>query len=84
MKIDVEGAELDVLLGVEPQDWPKIRQVSVETHDIDGRLDQVCGILEQMGLTATPRQHWPFEGTDIHMVHGVRARIRGSGPPVPL
>lgn len=84
MKIDVEGAELDVLLGVEPQDWPKIRQVSVETHDIDGRLDQVCGMLEQAGLTATPRQHWPFEGTDVHMVHGVRARIRGSSPPVPL
>jgi hypothetical protein len=33
------------------------------------------------GLTATPRQHWPFEGTDIDMVHGVRARIRGSARP---
>jgi FkbM family methyltransferase len=27
LKIDVEGAELDVLRGVLPADWPRIRQV---------------------------------------------------------
>jgi FkbM family methyltransferase len=82
LKIDVEGAELDVLVGVEAQDWPKIRQVSVETHDIDGRLDQVCSMLNQAGLAAAPEQHWPFEGTDIHMVHGIRATHPASSETV--
>ena len=27
LKIDVEGAELDVLRGVQPADWPRIQQV---------------------------------------------------------
>lgn len=28
LKIDVEGAELDVLHGIHPEDWPRIHQVS--------------------------------------------------------
>ena len=28
LKIDVEGAELDVLRGIDQKDWPTIRQVS--------------------------------------------------------
>ncbi len=32
LKVDVEGAELDVLRGVDPQDWARIRQVVVEVR----------------------------------------------------
>lgn len=28
LKIDVEGAELDVLRGIRPEDWPRISQAS--------------------------------------------------------
>ena len=28
LKIDVEGAELDVLRGIRPEDWPRICQAS--------------------------------------------------------
>src|SRR5262249_60403938 len=38
LKVDVEKAELDVLEGIEATDWPRIRQVVVEVHDLDGRL----------------------------------------------
>jgi FkbM family methyltransferase len=41
LKIDVEGAEYDVLQGVGASTWPKIRQVVLEGHDIDGRLARI-------------------------------------------
>jgi len=50
LKVDVEGAELDVLRGVGPA-WPKVRQVVLEGHDIDGRLAEVTAILEAAGFT---------------------------------
>ena len=33
LKIDVEKSEMDVLLGIEIEDWSKIKQVFVEVHD---------------------------------------------------
>ncbi|NEQ63560.1 MAG: FkbM family methyltransferase, partial [Moorea sp. SIO4A1] len=35
LKIDVEKSELDVLLGIEAQDWQKIKQIVVEVHDLE-------------------------------------------------
>lgn len=32
LKIDTEGAEKEVLAGIAPEDWPKIRQLLVEVH----------------------------------------------------
>jgi FkbM family methyltransferase len=32
LKVDTEGAEFDVLAGVEAADWPRIRQLMVEVH----------------------------------------------------
>ena len=50
LKIDVEKAELDVLNGIADDDWPKIRQVVVEVHDIAGRVAQVRDLLKQRGF----------------------------------
>jgi FkbM family methyltransferase len=38
LKIDVEGSETDVLAGISPDDWPRIRQITLETdqHQLDG------------------------------------------------
>ena len=41
LKIDVERAEKEVLQGILPSDWPKIRQVAMEVHDVDGGLQTV-------------------------------------------
>jgi len=51
LKIDVEGAELDVLHGIDPPQWPLIRQILLEVQDLDGRLDTVCALLTTHGLT---------------------------------
>lgn len=50
LKIDAEGEELEVLRGIEPDDWPKIRQVVVEVHDVDGRLSDITTLLREHGF----------------------------------
>jgi FkbM family methyltransferase len=73
LKIDVEGAELDVLLGIEARHWPLIHQVVMELQDLDGRLDEVCGLLARHGLRPTARLA-PLLDPDVrtHVVHAAR------------
>ena len=68
LKIDVEKAEWDVLLGIEPQDWPRIRQVVVEVHDLGGRLGRVLALLEGHGFECVVEQESMLEGTGIHSI----------------
>lgn len=49
LKIDVERAELDVLMGIADQDWQQISQLVIEVHDIDGRLDVVSRLVRTKG-----------------------------------
>lgn len=50
LKIDVEGSEADILLGIEESDWPKIRQLMVEVHEPAGEVfDEVTRCLESHG-----------------------------------
>jgi FkbM family methyltransferase len=50
LKIDVEGPELDVLLGIGPAVWPMVHQVVMETHDRDGRQAVIEAVLRTNGL----------------------------------
>lgn len=45
LKIDVERGEMAVLEGILDEDWPKIRNVVVEVHDIEERRQKVCDLL---------------------------------------
>ena len=51
LKIDVEGAELDVLRGITAEDWAKVQVAVIEVHDKDGHLAPVREILRANGLT---------------------------------
>ncbi len=51
LKIDVEGAEWDVLRGITARDWPRIAQVVAEVHDEDGRVARVETLLRAQGFT---------------------------------
>jgi hypothetical protein len=58
-KIDVEGAEEQVIAGVADADWPRIRQLVVEVHDVDGRLARLTRRLEDAGFAVThAREDW--------------------------
>jgi FkbM family methyltransferase len=81
LKIDVEGAELDVLRGVQWDDWPKIKRLAAEVHDRDNRVETIRELLVQSGFEhVEARQEWPFEGTGIYAVcaarHPARRRTR--------
>ena len=74
LKVDVEGAELDVLRGVDAEHWPRIRSVILEVHDIDDRVAEVTGLLRSFGFDdVRVAQEWVFEGTNVHMVSGWRS-----------
>jgi len=59
LKIDAEKAELDILQGIQPDHWPKIRQVVLEVHDIAGRLDTVTALLRHQGFSEVIAQQEP-------------------------
>ncbi len=50
LKIDVEGAELDVLHGARAEQWAGIRSVVLEANDLDGRLAGIRAFLAERGL----------------------------------
>jgi amino acid adenylation domain-containing protein/FkbM family methyltransferase len=76
LKIDVERAEIDVLLGIEPQDWSKIDQVIVEVHDIDERLSKTLGLLREQGFHVEERQSHSLLGTNLFNVFATRSARR--------
>ncbi|HEY4452922.1 MAG TPA: FkbM family methyltransferase [Pseudonocardiaceae bacterium] len=53
VKIDVEGAEADVLAGIGDADWRRIRQVVVEVQDLDDAPSTVPSVLAEHGFTVT-------------------------------
>lgn len=53
LKVDVEGAELDVLGGIEPADWQRVRNVQMEVADFDGQMEQVERLLTEHGFAVT-------------------------------
>jgi hypothetical protein len=74
MKVDVEGAEWAVLQGIEASDWPRIRQLAVEVHDVDGRVERMRALLEEKGYEVVVEQDWRgLELQGIWMIYARRA-----------
>lgn len=74
-KIDVEGAEEQVLDGIVDTDWPRIRQFVIEVHDVNGRLDRMAMKLRSRGYLVTiDREDWSLhELMGISTIYAVRA-----------
>ncbi|HYF03151.1 MAG TPA: FkbM family methyltransferase [Patescibacteria group bacterium] len=67
MKIDVEGAEFDVLQGIADGDWPKIRQFVIEVHDIDNRVKAMTEFLQSRNYTVVVDQ----EDWELHKLMNI-------------
>jgi FkbM family methyltransferase len=74
MKIDTEGSELDVLLGIEAQDWSKIKQFVIEVHDIDHRVEKITDLFAQQGYqTYVKQEDWHvLKLMNIYAVYAIR------------
>jgi FkbM family methyltransferase len=73
LKIDVEKGEADVLAGIADEDWPRIRQVVVEVHDLHNcRVSTVSALLRRHGFDVAVDQEAILRGTDIFNVYAVR------------
>ncbi|MCC7126095.1 MAG: FkbM family methyltransferase [Acidobacteria bacterium] len=67
LKIDAEKSELDVLEGIADADWPKIQQVVMEVHDIDGRLVRIRKLLGAHGIGPVVTAQEPaLRGSNVH------------------
>jgi amino acid adenylation domain-containing protein/FkbM family methyltransferase len=72
LKVDVEKSELNVLLGVDDEHWPIIRQVAAEVHDSDGRLEQIVALLGGHGFRVVVDTAPALAGTGLVTVRALR------------
>ncbi|HEX8475514.1 MAG TPA: FkbM family methyltransferase [Pyrinomonadaceae bacterium] len=72
MKIDVQKSELDVLEGLDAADWPKVRQIVIEVHDLAGRLNQITTLLKERGFNVRVEQDDMYEGSILYNLFAVR------------
>src|SRR5262249_6599879 len=79
LKIDVQKSELEVFEGIGPGDWPKIRQIVVEVHDIEGRLSRIKALLESQGYQQSVEQDQLLEGTNQYTIYARRTVESGHG-----
>jgi len=74
LKIDVEKSELEVLRGIADRDWPRIKQIVVEVHDIGGRLAEVTNLLEERGFRIAIEQDTSLQETPLYNIYARRAQ----------
>ena len=73
LKIDVEKSELDVLLGIEAQDWQKIEQIVVEVHDLEHRLQKITTLLKEHGFSEIKVEQEPMlKGSNLFNLYAWR------------
>ena len=73
LKMDCEGQEWDVLMGIEDEHWPLIESIVMEVHDVDGRADEVRSLLNQKGFTKiTGEKEKSLEQTNLINLYAVR------------
>ncbi|HEY0858679.1 MAG TPA: amino acid adenylation domain-containing protein, partial [Albitalea sp.] len=72
LKVDVESAEEAVLHGIAPAHWPRIGQVVMEVHDVEGRLARIVSLLRGQGFEVRAEQDPTLRETALHDVYARR------------
>jgi FkbM family methyltransferase len=74
LKINVEKSELNVLRGLGPQDWPRIRQLVIEV-DIKENLAPITTLLEEQGFEVLVEQDPLLRKTELCYVYAIRPSV---------
>ncbi len=77
LKINVEKSELEVLLGICANDWPKIRQLVIEV-DQQEKIADITTLLERQGYEVLVEQDPLLRNTDLCYVYAIRPSTSGS------
>ena len=77
LKVNVEKSELDVLLGVDAADWPRIRQLVVEV-DRQENLKPITNLLQRQGFEYLVEQDPLLKNTALCYVYAIRPSAQGS------
>lgn len=72
LKANVERAEWDCLLGVREEHWPRVRQVSLQVHDLNGRVGRARSFLAARGFEVSVYKEPRFAECCLYMVYGAR------------
>jgi FkbM family methyltransferase len=72
LKIDVEGAELEVLNGVDTRHWPLIHQTVIEVESFAEKEPDVRALLESKGFRVESVQDEAQKAGRFGMVYAVR------------
>jgi phthiocerol/phenolphthiocerol synthesis type-I polyketide synthase E len=72
MKMDVQKAEWEILQGIAEEDWPKIRQIVMEIHDLEDRVRKVTELLESKGFSVIAEQDRLYSGSAVYNLYAIR------------
>jgi acyl carrier protein len=83
LKINVEGAEEDVLRGIRPGHWPHIRQVCLEVERASDAGPRIEAMLREAGFRVHRIADWTLDAAaDVTYVYAVREPDR-TDPATP-
>ncbi|KAG5511706.1 hypothetical protein JKF63_07304 [Porcisia hertigi] len=74
VKVDVEGAEWDVLQGIAASEWKRIEQLVVEVHDVHDRVCRVVQFLKAKGFQQVHTAQEEWASHDVLRIRSVFAR----------
>jgi amino acid adenylation domain-containing protein/FkbM family methyltransferase len=78
LKVNVEKSELNVLRGLGPNDWPKIRQLVIEV-DLQENLTPITALLEHHGFDVLVEQDPLLRRTELCYVYAIRPSAGRAG-----
>ena len=80
LKIDAEKSELDILRGVEEEDWGKIRQLVIEAHDHDGKVvEEISSLLKARGFGLVVEEQEMLGDSGLYNIYATRQAV--AAPP---
>lgn len=81
LKIDVEKSELDVLDGLDDEDWGKVEQAVVEVHDREDKLREVSSRFQAHGFNVALEQDDLYLGSDRYNLYALRQTLAREQAP---